>query len=114
MRDFADYDFPKNVQVVDSTVSTLDMMRKSEYAIGVFSTGLLEAISIGCKSVVIKMPGWEHLENFINKGLLYAIEPDEVLDFAKVASPPDTLDLFGEPVSNEFLLQHINQSGHTR
>lgn len=108
--DFATEGLPSNLTIVSSEPSTLKMMRNSEFVIGVFSTGLLEAISIGCKTVVVKLPGWEHLEAFINKGLIGAVQPDEELNFSGLSFPPDSVDLFGQSVTNKWLRDHISRT----
>ena len=103
MRDFLDYDLPKNVQIVDSTVSTIQMMRESEYVVGVFSLGLVEAAQIGAKTIALKYPGWEHLESLIEKKALMAFDPNEVLDFSKLPKSTAKLELFMPALSDEEL-----------
>jgi hypothetical protein len=103
MRDFVDYDLPKNVKIVDSTVSTIQMMRESEYVVGVFSLGLVEAAQIGAKTIALKYPGWEHLESLIEKKALMAVDPAVVLDFSTLPKSSAKLELFKQALSDDEL-----------
>ena len=63
---------PANFSVSHTEQSSLEMISASELAVGVFSTALIEAASLGAKVAIMTLPGWEHLEPLIVGGHAHA------------------------------------------
>ena len=87
------------MQVLDNFNTNLyDLLARSEYVIGVYSTALYEALSFKCKVVLANLPGVEYLEDLIDNGYVkLAKNSDELVehlgknDFKKF----DSRDFFG-------------------
>lgn len=57
------------VRVVQPSNGTLaDAQLESEFQIGVYSTALFEGLTLGCKTLVLDIPGVEHFDSAIEKG----------------------------------------------
>jgi hypothetical protein len=55
-----------NVEVVDTFAKNLfELFATSAYQIGVYSTALYEGIFMGCKTILVDLPGVEHLEYLV-------------------------------------------------
>jgi hypothetical protein len=72
---------PPNMKMAKSDERSIDLIRDSDVCVGVFSTALIEAASLGTKVAILKLAGWEHLEPFI-KGR-YANAYETVDDLAR-------------------------------
>lgn len=63
--DIEDYEIPHNVKnqvdinLVSNEISVYELLVESNIVIGVFSTALFEAIYLGCKIILIELPGIE-------------------------------------------------------
>lgn len=55
----------RNLRIIKSKATAIDLISESEYVIGVNSTALFEAAALGKKVAVMEIPGWQ-----ISKGLL--------------------------------------------
>lgn len=77
----------RNVKVV-SRADLYSTMRRSHYVVGVFSTALYEAIALGCKPLLLNLPGIEYMQ--------------------------DLIDAYGVPVYNtgDDFLARLNQAQH--
>ena len=59
--------FPGNLHLANTNTATLQAMAQSEVVVGVSSTSLLEALALGCKVMVVKLPGHEYMQPVIDK-----------------------------------------------
>jgi len=63
------------IQVVKNLDDNLhSILAQNEIVIGVSSAALYEALVFNCQCFVLNLPGWEHLENLINKDLITKID----------------------------------------
>jgi len=62
----------KKVFVVEDT-DLYKLLAESEFQIGVFSTALFEGLDLGCKTILIDLPGIEYMDELIQSGEVYAI-----------------------------------------
>ena len=78
------------VEVVGTEDSSLDELQdRAEFQIGVYSTAIFEGLVKGCKTFVVDLPGVEHLQPLIDRGMVRLVcKPDEV---DLTASFPDSL-----------------------
>ncbi|MEN9607054.1 MAG: hypothetical protein RL605_882 [Actinomycetota bacterium] len=83
---------PRNLKVVHVERSSLEIIAESEYSIGVFSTALIEAAALGSKVGIIKLAGWEHLENLIDRGFAKAF-----MTGAELAAGLESIPLPADP-----------------
>lgn len=69
-----------NFQIVDhSNIELYELLSSSEIQIGVYSTAIFEGITLGCKTVLVNLPGIEYMENLIKHKLVTVIDNDEEL-----------------------------------
>jgi hypothetical protein len=57
----------------------LDLVSRSEYLIGAFSTTLFEGLALGCKVLVLPLQGYQNVQAAINSGDLTLISSLEQL-----------------------------------
>lgn len=88
---------PTNLSLVHLERTSLELIAESEYAIGAFSTALIEAAGLGTRVGIIKLTGWEHLENLIDGGYASAFETGEQLAAAleQIPKPADPYFFYG-------------------
>ncbi len=82
--DFKDYaaelgGLPKNLSMMQTERSSLEVIAESEIAVGVFSTALIEAAGLDTKVAIVKLPGWEHLSPLVHGGHAGAFDTVEEL-----------------------------------
>ena len=53
-----------NIKIVED-VDLYGLLARSEYQIGVFSTALYEGVELGCKTILLNIPGIEYMDRFI-------------------------------------------------
>ncbi len=56
---------PKNFSFSHKDPIFLDLVSQSEYLVGAFSTTLYEGLALGCKVLVLPLPGFEHVKRAI-------------------------------------------------
>ena len=97
---------PANLRVEDPSANTLDLIAKSEYVIGAYSTAMFEAVALGCKVGALKLAGVEHLDGLIASGAVSAI--DRVADienfFVTAKISKNSASYFAKPISAAQLL----------
>ena len=71
---------PKNLSLMQSQRSSLEVIAESEVAVGAFSTALIEAAGLGTKVAILRLPGWQHLAPLVEGG--YASAFDNAQDLA--------------------------------
>lgn len=54
-----------NVEVIDHDVDLYALLAQSPYQLGVFSTALFEGMGLGCKTVLLDLPGIEYMERVV-------------------------------------------------
>lgn len=103
---------PQNLELVHLERSSLELLAESEYSVGVFSTALIEAAALGSKVGIIKLAGWEHLENFIDKGYALAVDNGRALAerLGEIPLPADPYFFYGHhqdlgQVAKEYLAE---------
>ena len=70
------------IKVIDSDSPTLyELQSVAVFQVGVNSTALFEGTYFNSKTIILKLPGYENLEPFIDSGYFTFIEPDDIPDF---------------------------------
>ena len=65
----------ENFTVIDhSNTNLYEFLAESEYAIGVYSTAVYEALSFDCKVLLVDLPGIEYLEDLIEKDFVKKVK----------------------------------------
>jgi hypothetical protein len=59
---------PSNLLLADPKANTLEMMARSEFVLGVYTTALFEAFALGCKVGVLAFSGWHHIRALVERG----------------------------------------------
>jgi hypothetical protein len=59
---------PSNLILADPKANTLEMMSRSEFVLGVYTTALFEAFALGCKVGVLAFSGWHHIRRLVERG----------------------------------------------
>lgn len=84
---------PKNFSLSHRDPIFLDLVSRSEYLIGAFSTTLFEGLALGCKVLVLPISGYENVQPAIDAGDITLITSlDELpvaLAAARVAEHPE-------------------------
>lgn len=65
---------PANLLLADPAANTLDLMARSEFVLGVYTTALFEAFTLGCKVGVLGFSGWQHIRGLVERGDAKLIE----------------------------------------
>ena len=59
---------PTNFSLSHRDPIFLDLVSRSEYLIGAFSTTIFEGLALGCKALVLPLPGFENMQPAIDAG----------------------------------------------
>ena len=65
---------PKNLLLMQSERTSLEVIAESEVAVGAFSTALIEAAGLGTKVAILRLPGWQHLAPLVDGGYASAFD----------------------------------------
>jgi hypothetical protein len=86
----ADYgtDLPSNFSLSHRDPVFLDLVSRSEFLIGAFSTTLFEGLALGCKALVLPLSGYENVLPAIEAGDLTLISNLEALPEYLAAAKP--------------------------
>ncbi|MFC0624633.1 hypothetical protein [Kribbella deserti] len=80
LTDYERTDFPKNFRLsAGPSESTNDLLTAARYQVGVSTTALFEGMVLGCRTVVVKLPGWEYLGPAIDRGDALLVEDGDDL-----------------------------------
>ena len=98
--DFGD-SAPANLQLADPTSNTFDLMARSEFVLGVYSTALFEALALGCKVGVLGFSGWQHIRGLVDHGDATLIEDQTQLQtfFAQAKAGSASDYYYAKPAS---------------
>ena len=71
-----------NFNVIDnSEIPLYELMAKSDYQIGAFSTAIYEGLMFNCKTFIVDVPGTEYLDDLIEEGYVFKIsDVDDLID----------------------------------
>lgn len=69
-----------NIEIIDRDCDLYHLFAESEYQTGVFSTAIFEGIQMGCKTMLFRLPGVEHMERLANKGLVVYFSENSTLE----------------------------------
>ncbi len=80
-----------NFEVIDnSEIPLYELMAKSNYQIGAFSTAIYEGLMFNCKTFIVDVPGTEYLNDLIEKGYVFKIrDVDDLIDNFEDFTPTD-------------------------
>jgi hypothetical protein len=79
---------PANFSISHKTPIFLDLVSQSEYLVGAFSTTLFEGLALGCKVLVLPLPGFENTRPAIAAGdITLVTELAELPRFLAAAKP---------------------------
>jgi hypothetical protein len=85
---------PSNLLLADPKANTLEMMARSEFVLGVYTTALFEAFALGCKVGVLAFSGWHHIRALVERGDATLIHDLAELDtYLKANSARDVASL---------------------
>lgn len=78
-----------NVEVIDNNGKNLyEYLAESPLLVGVFSTAVYEGLSFKCKTFLVDLPGIEHMQYLIDKGIVKKVtNPDDLLDSLETFEP---------------------------
>jgi len=100
-----------NVHIVDRNHDLYHLFAESEYQFGVFSTAIFEGIGMGCKTVLLDLPGVEYMANLVDRGLAVLHREGKTLqttlrDADNIQIDHSTKEMFGyeHPVSEYAIL----------
>ena len=79
---------PKNFSLSHRDPIFLDLVSRSEYLIGAFSTTLFEGLALGCKVLVLKINGFENVMPAILDGDITLVDSLDELSAALAAARP--------------------------
>ena len=98
--DFGD-SAPANLQLADPSANTFDLMARSEFVLGVYSTALFEALTLGCKVGVLGFSGWQHIRGLVDHGDATLIEDQTQLQsfFAQAKAGSASDYYYAKPAS---------------
>ena len=103
---------PENLRVEDPSANTLQLIERSEYVVGAYSTAIFEAVALKCKVAVLKLAGFEHITPLIQSG---AVQPiDRVGDietfFISAKTVQNSASYYAKPVNPRKLLDEVVES----
>lgn len=83
------------------------MLARAEYVVGVHSMALIEALALGAKVLAIKLPGFENIQPFVNRGDITLVDADSDLtkELALSRVAPRANEYFAQPVSAKRLVE---------
>jgi hypothetical protein len=85
---------PSNLLLADPKSNTLEAMARSEFVLGVYTTALFEAFTLGCKVGVLAFSGWHHIRALVERGDASLIHDlDELDKYLKANSARDVSGL---------------------
>ena len=88
------------IQVIDHhDLKLYDLMRQALCQVGVFSTAIYEGLALGCRTLLVDLPGLEYMQALIEKGYADKIETPEqlcqyLLNLSLVHSPQEQESTF--------------------
>lgn len=84
---------PANFEISHRTPNIFALLATTAIQVGAFSTTLFEGMSLGCRTVVLDLPGLEYMRPAIERGdVLFVRDVDELvekLDTAPLATDPE-------------------------
>lgn len=104
---------PENLQFANPTSSALPMLARAEYVVGVHSMALIEALALGAKVLAIKLPGFENIKPFVDRGDITLVDAASNLtnELALSRVAPRAKEYFAQPVSAKRLVEILNGEG---
>ncbi len=96
--DYTHITIPQNFTFSTKKPDIFTLLREAEFHAGVFSTTLIEGMVLGCRTIVIKMPGYEYMLPIIEAGDALLIHtPEEFAEkIEKAPSCKDSRYYYGE------------------
>ena len=81
----------QNVTIAADGADLYRLFAESEYQFGVFSTAVFEGVGMGCKTVLLDLPGVEYMYRMIAKGLcVKCTANDDIRNILAIAGQIDT------------------------
>ena len=104
---------PENLQFANPNSSALPMLARAEYVVGVHSMALIEALALGAKVLAIKLPGFENIQPFVNRGDIALVDSDSNLtnELALSRVAPRANEYFAQSVSAKQLVDILTGKG---
>lgn len=92
---------PANLSISAPERSFYQDLAESEVQIGVSSTGLFEGMMLGCRTIVVDLPGSEAMAAVVRRGdALVATTPEELAATLALAPAARTGDYYAEPAAS--------------
>ena len=101
-------EIPANLQLAGPNTNTFDLMSRSEFVLGVYTTALFEAVALGAKVGVLAFSGWHHIRGLVERGDATLINNQADLgkfftSSAPACSPSSVAYYYAPPVTAEEL-----------
>lgn len=95
---------PGNFRFSNGGMSTLDLLSKAEVVAGVYSTSLYEGMFLGCRTLLLNLPGIEHMKAVLDRGDALMVDDAQGLcahlkDAPKCQNP---CDYYARPIGVSF------------
>lgn len=68
-----------NLQIITAERTVADLHKECTYQIGVFSTAIFEGLQSGCYTILLDVPGVEHMETLIQQGYAHLVKVESSL-----------------------------------
>lgn len=91
----------------DPSEDLYQLLAESNWQLGVYSTALYEGLAFGCRTFILKAPGYESMNQLAGKKMVTLVDDPSEIDFADPSPQPSSNFLFA-PVSAENLLSEID------
>ena len=99
---YQEFETVKNLSLSTKSPDIYSLLKDSDYQIGVFSTTLLEAMKLGCKTICIDLPGVEYMHPSFDRGDAILIKkPEELSEALKAAKQcKDPAYYYAQPIED--------------
>lgn len=78
---------PSNLSIVSPGVDAYELMLTASVQIGVCSTTLFEGMALGCRTIILQLPGWEAMTDVIDNGDALLVSDFQDLKGALASAP---------------------------
>mgnify|MGYP000367243579 CR=1 FL=1 len=104
---------PVNLQIANPNSSALPMLARAEYVVGVHSMALIEGLALGAKVLALKLPGYENIQAFVDRGDITLVDAESNLtnELALSRVAPRANDYFAPQVSAKRLVEILTGEG---
>ena len=104
---------PVNLQIANPNASALPMLARAEFVVGVHSMALIEGLALGAKVLALKLPGYENIQAFVDRGDITLADAGGNLtnELALSRVAPRAKEYFAPQVSAKRLVEILTGEG---